>query len=440
MIDVNSLITQTSNINGGILSKDRLDRFIVTDLDIDDLIPSEDNFYSLSDLDSLKNNIEEFGLQQNLTVMRRDDKKYEIISGHRRHAACRLLVKEGKTKFSRIPCRIMAAMNDTLKNILLITMNSETRKETPAEVTESIERLKILYENYKKENPDFKGRVREAIAKGMNMSTAAVGMHEKISNNLDEELKEKYKSGDLAFTAAAELASLSPADQKAVYEKTGGKVKVAEVRKSKKKASANQSARTNKSQNKNSGEIDEFGRRNWGDFQTYAEYDEIIDIKDSRLPEGGYRLYIVQDKEDKLWRATSARGFVEVGAGRWPHRSKEQPKDNSICPAFDTRNEAFQYVVDNMLISLCSEKEIAVLNELGYEHSKEREIPLEELVIEAKSFAKKLTELQQEYKWLRDKIPAVERAMGPLEETIRNLHQDIAAIEAGVLGEPLFEK
>jgi len=95
-IDIKDLITKKGNINTGILTAGNQERFIVSEVDIDDLVPSEDNFYSMTAIDSLKENIEEFGLQQNLTVMRRPDKKYEIISGHRRREACRLLVQEGK--------------------------------------------------------------------------------------------------------------------------------------------------------------------------------------------------------------------------------------------------------------------------------------------------------------------------------------------------------
>lgn len=231
-IDINQLTTRTGNINNGILAEvGNFERFIVTDIDIDDLIPSEDNFYSLSDIDSLKENIKEFGLQQNLAVMRRPDKKYEIIAGHRRREACRLLVQEGNKKFKWLPCRIMPAMSETVKNILLITMNSETRKKTPAEITEEIERLKILYTDYKKENPNFKGRIRENIAKDMGMSVANVGRHEEISKNLIPEIKDAYKKNEVNFTAAVGLSKLSAADQKAVYEKTDGKVTVKDIKK-----------------------------------------------------------------------------------------------------------------------------------------------------------------------------------------------------------------
>lgn len=230
-IDVKGLITRDGSINKGVLPVVKTDRFITTDIDIESLVPSEDNFYSISDIESLKENIEEFGLQQNITVMKRSDGKYEIVSGHRRREACRLLVQEGKKKFKWIPCRILPEMTTTVKNILLITMNSETRQKTAAETTEEIARLKILYADYKKENPNFSGRIRDAIAETLGVSAATVGRHEKISKNLIPEAKEAYKAGDMSFTAAEEMAGMSAADQKAVYEDTGGKVSTEAVKK-----------------------------------------------------------------------------------------------------------------------------------------------------------------------------------------------------------------
>lgn len=229
-IDINQLTSKRENINSGIITAENKDLFVVTNLDIDDLVPSEDNFYSLSDIESLKDNIEEFGIQENLVVMRLPDKKYEIVSGHRRREACRLLVQEGKKKFRWMPCRIIPTVSSTVKNILLITMNSETRKKTAAEVTEEIVRLKILYTDYKKENQNFKGRVREIIADTLGISAANVGRHEKISNNLIPEMKDSYQTNNINFAAAEALAGMSADDQKAIYEDLGGKVTVKDIR------------------------------------------------------------------------------------------------------------------------------------------------------------------------------------------------------------------
>jgi len=109
-------------------------------------------------------------------------------------------------------------------------MNTESRGKNMAETTEAIERLKILYTDYKKEHPEFKGRVRDIIADDIGVSSATVGRHEKISKNLITEAKEAYKSGEMNFAAAEEMAGMSAADQKAVYEQTGGKPEAKDVR------------------------------------------------------------------------------------------------------------------------------------------------------------------------------------------------------------------
>ncbi len=62
-----------------------------------------------------------------------------------------------------------------------------------------------------------------------------MGRHEKINKDLIPEAKQAYKDGDMNFHAAEEMSKLSAEDQKAVYEKTGGKVSAGEVKKEKPK-------------------------------------------------------------------------------------------------------------------------------------------------------------------------------------------------------------
>lgn len=207
--------------------------FTVSMVDIDELEPSEDNFYSMSDMEELQESIESFGVQQNLIAMKRgNDEKYEIIAGHRRYQACKKLVDAGKKEFSNVPCRLLPTISDTLKNILIIHTNSETRKKTSWEITEEIERLKILYKDYKKENPNFKGDVRVAVAKETGLSTSTIGRHENISNNLTEPLKQQYKEGKIGISQADKIASLSEDQQKEAHKiiEEKGEIKTSEIK------------------------------------------------------------------------------------------------------------------------------------------------------------------------------------------------------------------
>lgn len=221
MVDINGLIGIKGNINAGIKTalKKANTNFAITQLDIEELEPSEDNFYELRDIEAIKESIENFGIQQNIIVMKREGKKYEIIAGHRRYAACKILAEEGKEEFNALPCRILPTMDDTLKNILIIHTNSETRIKTPWEITEEIERLKILYRNFKKTHPEFKGKVRNAVAKDLGLSPSTLGRHENISNNLIEEVKKEYKENKIGVSNADKIASLPRTGQEKALEK-----------------------------------------------------------------------------------------------------------------------------------------------------------------------------------------------------------------------------
>ena len=221
MVDINGLIGIKGNINAGIKTalKKANTNFAITQLDIEELEPSEDNFYELRDIEAIKESIENFGIQQNIIVMKREGKKYEIIAGHRRYAACKILAEEGKEEFNALPCLILPTMDDTLKNILIIHTNSETRIKTPWEITEEIERLKILYRNFKKTHPEFKGKVRNAVAKDLGLSPSTLGRHENISNNLIEEVKKEYKENKIGVSNADKIASLPRTGQEKALEK-----------------------------------------------------------------------------------------------------------------------------------------------------------------------------------------------------------------------------
>ena len=66
-------------------------------LSVFDLVPSEDNFYSMREIGELKAAIEIAGkVLQNLVVVPLGDGKYKVIAGHRRRLASIELVNDGK--------------------------------------------------------------------------------------------------------------------------------------------------------------------------------------------------------------------------------------------------------------------------------------------------------------------------------------------------------
>lgn len=187
-------------------------------ISIYDLEPSKKNFYKVDDVQDLKDSIEMFGVKQNLIVQQIPGAtNYEIIAGHRRREASRLLVEEGKTQFEYLPCHVETNLSETEKGLLLILTNLPNRKLSPWEEVEQVTQLKPLLKEYKKTN-NVPGRLQELIAEAMNISKSQVERIETISKNLSDDFKEELKNDRITFSAASELARLSPADQAAVYE------------------------------------------------------------------------------------------------------------------------------------------------------------------------------------------------------------------------------
>ena len=74
----------------------------ITNIDVYDLVPSQDNFYHVDD--TLKRSIELVGVLQPLLVSRQEDGKYKVIAGHRRRLAVLSLLEEGKEEMRFVPC------------------------------------------------------------------------------------------------------------------------------------------------------------------------------------------------------------------------------------------------------------------------------------------------------------------------------------------------
>lgn len=73
-------------------------------IDIGLLDGDERNFYQLTDIDELADNIQMCGLQQPIRVRAGEGGRFTIVSGHRRRAALAQLVEKGLGQFRRVPC------------------------------------------------------------------------------------------------------------------------------------------------------------------------------------------------------------------------------------------------------------------------------------------------------------------------------------------------
>lgn len=188
----------------------------VVPLNIRDLIPSTDNFYSVENISELKSSIEMFGVLQNLTVKPLEGGKYKIIAGHRRYKACVELVAEGKTEYEYVPCGIQAEPDEIKERILLIMTNSTTRELSDWEKMKQAEELRKYFEILKKRD-NLPGRVRDLVAEALDTSATQIARMTAIEKNLAPEFTKEFKAGRLGLSAAYELSGMSAERQETAY-------------------------------------------------------------------------------------------------------------------------------------------------------------------------------------------------------------------------------
>lgn len=158
------------------------------------------------------------GVMQNLLVRKTGTDEYEIIAGHKRRRACRLLVeKRGKKQYEFLPCTV-EQLTDVKAEFQLYSTNRFHDKDDYEKMHE-LERMKYLLETYPEEFPHLQtGRIVERLAKQMNMKRTTVGEYLTIAKNLGKKGKEEFKTGSLKKSAAVELAALPEKEQEELLE------------------------------------------------------------------------------------------------------------------------------------------------------------------------------------------------------------------------------
>ncbi len=188
-------------------------------LPVDQLHDNPENFYDLSDLDTLVEDIDRQGLKTPLYVVSNDDNGYTIISGHRRKAAVQKLIDSGKYGTAKLPCYIGVKKNETEAMLDLIMLNATTRVISDSETVKQCEKLEEIFKQLEAEGKKIQGRMRDKIAAALNVSPAQVGKVENIRHNAIEEVKAAVDEGKMSISTANEVAKLEPKKQKDLIEK-----------------------------------------------------------------------------------------------------------------------------------------------------------------------------------------------------------------------------
>lgn len=199
-------------------------------IDVGDVVPSENNFYSMPAIEELARLIElAGGVKQPGLVVPMGGGKYKILAGHRRRLASIFLVEQGKKEYRQMPCMVEEikqeeartpeerAEADELREIeeeiLLIATNGQ-REKTDWDKVQEATRLRELLER-KRRFRRVPGKTRELIAKELGTTPAQVGRYESISKRLLPDFKEEMEAGKMGISVAYELSTLPEQAQKA---------------------------------------------------------------------------------------------------------------------------------------------------------------------------------------------------------------------------------
>ena len=206
--DLGAMLKDVSNLD---TSAERIQK-IRLDLIDDD----PENFYQLTGIEELANNIATCGLMDPIRVRKHPEKagRYMIVSGHRRRSAVALLAKDDPEGWSEISCILQTdAVSPELQQLRLIYANSDTRRMTNAELSEQAEKVEKLLYALKEQGFDFPGRMRDHVAEACKISQSKLARLKVIKDKLDPLWQKPWKAGNLPESKAYALAQMPVDDQ-----------------------------------------------------------------------------------------------------------------------------------------------------------------------------------------------------------------------------------
>lgn len=140
-------------------------RFPVKEIPLEDIQEHPGNVaYSMDEegIARLAESIERDGLTDLPLVRRMRSGGFQMISGHRRMAAFRLLAQQGPS-YSKMPCRVISDVSDEQALVLLHAANFFTRALTVTERAAATKALGIQVEQMRAKDPSLAGMRTEDV-------------------------------------------------------------------------------------------------------------------------------------------------------------------------------------------------------------------------------------------------------------------------------------
>lgn len=206
------------------------ERFPIVEIEVDSIEGHPANVaYSMDErsIETLAKSIKRDGLTDIPLVRKLDDGAWQMISGHRRLSAYRLLSSEDDA-FSRIPCRVIEGITDSQAITLLHTANYFVRALTVTERARATEALGLEVERLREENEELYGKrsseIKAAIVEeqtGRSVSSRTIEREEQLSKVIESELSRHWATeadeGRLSASSIDMLRELPREKQARLY-------------------------------------------------------------------------------------------------------------------------------------------------------------------------------------------------------------------------------
>ncbi len=203
-------------------------------MDYEDIVVTDQNKYSMDEIEELAAGIEMTGGLHEPLILGRVNGEYWLASGHRRHKAIEMLVQGGADYFRMVNCRYKD-MSEAEFRLHVLIGNAFNRHYTDYDKMMEAEEWKKALKAAQEEKLlilERGERVRDYVARVMGTSAAVIGDYNRINNNATPEIKEQFKGGAIGVTAAAAASQLPENEQKEIAERVaaGEDVKAQEIR------------------------------------------------------------------------------------------------------------------------------------------------------------------------------------------------------------------
>lgn len=147
------------------------------------------------------------GIQEPVVARKVDVDQYEILGGHKRVAAVRLLVEErGRNDLAFVPVHVVQ-VNDWMAEYLLISLNDYPDKSEYERMSEII-RLQDILPHIDGGKAKMTRMLRKRISEETGISETRIANYKSIHKNLCPDGMKLFKEGTLGVSAAVELASM----------------------------------------------------------------------------------------------------------------------------------------------------------------------------------------------------------------------------------------